>query len=401
MVRIRAILFFLLVITLGVSAHAQSDTLPGAVTAVPKQGPYRISLITCGPGEDIWETFGHACIRVIDSSKHDAERDKVYNYGFYESSEDNTLLSQALHGRVIDFLDTITYEELMIEYTIKKRRLEEQVFLLNDDQNEKVVAFLKNNLKKQNRYYGFDTYYDNCTTRIRDLFVSLFGNRFKPGRALPADARLTFRDVSITTACPAQHKHWFGFALNLTYASRADRVMSNNDAMYSPALFSNSMATATLDGRLLCGKKTVINQDSIDWKAAPNMPFILLLVLSACTIAAMLYRRTRLLGKALSYLLLLLTGALGCALIYLWRLEGEPAWQDNLNILWALPTNILVPFLPARVKAGYSLVAIGLIGVSLLLHLLQVQIIPLFEITPLLFALLFIYGFTYRSTQTK
>lgn len=401
MKKVWVVFFLLLFIYSGISANAQGDPSSSSTSTSPRQGPYRVSLITCSPGEDIWETFGHACVRVIDSSKRDAERDKVYNYGFYEASEDNTLLSQALSGRVIDFLDTITYDELMIEYTAKRRMVEEQVLLLNDEQKEKVVSFLKNNLKRENRYYEFDTYLDNCTTRIRDLFVSLFSNRYKPGSAVPVDSRLTFRDVSLNSACPAQYKYWFGLALNLSYGRRADRVMSNNDAMFSPALFSNSMTTATLDGKPLCGEKTVIIPNGIEWQSAPNIPFILLLLLSVCTVGAALYERTRMIGMALSYLLLLLSGALGCCLIYLWHLDGEPAWKDNLNVLWALPTNIVVPFLPARAKAGYSLLAIGLIGLSLLLHIFQVQIIPLFEVAALLFALIFIFAIMYRSYRVK
>jgi len=71
------------------------------VTDTAKTGRYRISLITCGPGEEIWETFGHACIRIIDSTKSDAERDKIYNYGFFEASEDNPLLKQVFTVGII------------------------------------------------------------------------------------------------------------------------------------------------------------------------------------------------------------------------------------------------------------------------------------------------------------
>lgn len=393
----RAILALILTVGLHFFAQARADTT--SPVSAPAGSHYRISLLTCGPGEEVWETFGHACIRVIDSSKTDAERDKIYNYGFFESSEGNSIWSQAFSGRVVDLLDTITFEELMIEYRIKKRSITEQVFELDEQQKELVVAFLKKNLRRENRYYDFDTFYDNCSTRIRDLFAIIFGNRFRYGAAVPKDSRITFRDVTVTTLCPAQHKYWFGFAVNILYASRTDRVMSNHEAMFLPSLLSKGMTDATIDGRKICSSRKVIQHETIDWEKRANQPFYILLLLSAFTICALLIPKSPIPGRIMSTVVLLLTGIAGCLILRWWFMDGEPAWKDNFNVLWALPTNLLVPFLGKRAKRLYAAGAITLLFGALLLHLLRVQIMPVLEISSLLLALLFVFGAMYRNTS--
>lgn len=358
---------------------------------------YRISLITCGPGEEIWETFGHACIRVIDSTKTGAERDKIYNYGFFESSEDNPLLKQVFTGWLVDFVDTITYEELMIEYRDKRRRLDEQEFLLTNEQKELVVNYLKKNLRSEYRYYNFDTFYDNCSTRIRDLFQLLFGKRFVAGEALAPDSRLTYREVTINKLCPQQQKYWFGFLLNLFYASRADRVMSNNDAMFLPVYLAKGFSTATIDGKVICAPITNIQPETIVWQQATDAPFYWLLLLSLVVVGATLYKGKPIVGKVMSNMFMMLTGAMGCLMLYMMLLDGEPAWKDNWHLLWAMPTHLFFPFMKSTFRRKYSLVAMVLIGVSLLLHILRVQYIPLFELTSVLFTLLWVLGLSYRN----
>ena len=44
----------------------------------------RISLLTCGPGEDLYSIWGHTAIRVIDTAQ---QADIVFNYGTFDDSD--------------------------------------------------------------------------------------------------------------------------------------------------------------------------------------------------------------------------------------------------------------------------------------------------------------------------
>jgi hypothetical protein len=98
---------------------------------------------------------------------------------------------------------------------------------------------------------------------------------------------------------------------------------------------------------------------------------------------------------------LLITGVLGVLILLMWFGTDHQCCRDNLNILWALPTNLIAAFMPKKGKARYALVGMVLIFVSLVLHVAHVQELPLLELGPLLLALLFVFGNIYRSRQNN
>jgi hypothetical protein len=394
------IFFFLAAFAISLPLHAQSDSSKTLVPPAGKHSHLRISVITGGAGADIFETFGHSCIRVVDSDETGYNRDLIYNYGFYEEFT-TSYLSQWLNGRVRCFLETVTYQQLMVQFDEEKRRLIEQELLLTNDQKERIVAFLKNNMKKENRYYEYDSFYDNCTTRMRDLLVKVLGAGYVQGNLLPKDSKLKFRDFSINMYCPSQHKYWFGLILNLFFASRTDRIMSNSDAMFNPDYFAMSLGAATIDGKKMSADPVTLYTDRIDWGDPMNVPFIVSIIVALITLISLQISSKPFWGNLVSFILLITTGVLGCYMVRFMMLDGEPAWKWNYGILWALPTNLLIPFLGAKVKRAYAVAAMSLLGVAFLVHIFRVQEFPLFEVGFLWLALLWVYAAMYKKSTAN
>lgn len=393
-IRIAILIFFL---SFCIPAVASQDTSSHAFRP-DSSSHLRISLIIGSPGNEVWETFGHACIRVVDSSQRGAERDKVYNYGYFDVADGN-IIYQFLTRRVRVFLDTITYRELMIEYKETGKGLTEQELILDNKQKEQIVAYLKNNLRNENRYYGYDSFFDNCTTRLRDMLTTVLGKDFILGNALPPNSRLTFRNVLVDEYCREQYKYWFGMLLDFFCAREADRAISNYEVMFMPDYFSKGMDGATINGRKLCGKKTVLFTNRILLEPAADGPFWLFFTIAFITIACLLNVRNPVPGNVVSAIVLAGSGLLGCFMLYTWLLHGEPSWANNLNILWALPTNIVVPFLGPRVKAWYAIVALALIAISIVVHILGIQVLPLYYISFLFLALVWIFAVMYKRNK--
>ncbi len=398
---LKRVLIFLFALAVYLPVYAQHDTTANgtADTSHASGSHLRISLLTCGPGEEIYETFGHSAIRVIDSTKTGRQRDVVYNYGFLDSSPDNTVTHQFLTGRIQVYLATNTIEEFNYQYSDEKRGVEEAVFLLSDSDKRALVAALENNALRQNRYYEYSSAYDNCCTRILGIFFKVFGNRFVPGPTLPGGLKLRLREF--TDRCgpeTIQHKYWFSTAMNILYGCRANKVATNTESMYIADYFRDGMTRATIDGHPLCGPTITIFVDNVRWPDVPDGPLILFWTIALVTIAGLVMRQLSLLGSVMSIITLLFTGLLGCCIIYFWAIDAEPGWKDNFNVLWALPTNLLLPFCSSRIKSKYSIVALVLIGVSLVIHLLGIQTIPLHEVTPLLLTQIFVFGVMYRKT---
>ena len=352
----------------------------------------RISLITCGPGdEEIYEVFGHTAVRVIDSSAH---TDLVYNYGTFEYGPNFEM--QFMRGKLLYSLAIQRYNDFVEEYIKAKRKVEEQVLLLNDQQKDHIYSFLEWNAAPENKYYKYDFFFDNCATRIRDIFPSpdVFGKAFKFGDALPAGKRLTFRDIINIYFF---RDHWTRLGVNILLGSRIDKVMTNEDIMFLPDYLRDGIGGATVNGQKIAPENALLLPGSPVPVAGINEPIILTSIVAILTILGLSVKRLRLLGKIMNSLLLLVTGLLGCLILVMWFATDHQGCGNNFNILWCLPTNIILAFLRPRGRGRYALIAMILLLVSIVLHILRIQGLIL-ELYPLLIALFFVYGIIYKKS---
>ncbi len=368
--------------------------------AAAENGRYRVSILTGGPGEELWETFGHACIRVIDSAAEGQRHDLIYNYGFFDAAN-GSIGYQFLTGRVKVFLDTITFRELQVEYTDKRRDLYEQELLLTPAQSAAFARYLEQNLKPQNRYYEYDAFFDNCTTRLRDALHNVLGSELKMGKAVSEGERLTFRDVSITPYCSAQRKPWFGLGLHLSYGANIDREMTDWDAMFLPELLANALSGATLHGRPLAANRTLLMKGSIAWQDSPLPPVPLAWGIAVlCCIGLVLpvfYR----ISRAATSVLVVFSGILGTFLAYTWLIDGEPAWNNNLNVLWAVPFNLVFFILPRHFRPLYGRAGLGLIALALVAHIAGIQRLPLQVVAPVMLACTLVFAGAARGINSR
>ncbi len=391
-------LIFLIVTSYGV--YAQPDTANFKKTFnqpdsnVNPGSHLRISLVTCGPGdEEIWEVFGHTAVRVIDSAYH---TDLVYNYGTFDYGPDFEI--QFMRGKLLYSLSVAEFDGFMPEYVIAKRSMEEQVLLLNDEQKKELYAYLNRNAEPAHKYYKYDFFFDNCATRIRDVFPHVLKGGFVFGRTMQKDARITFRDIIIRYF---YRDHWTRVGTNLLLGSKIDKPMTNEDIMFLPDYLRYGVGGATLNGNKIASASIPILPGSEMAKAGVNQPFILMCLVALITIAGLTVKRLRILGKIMSMLLLFVTGLLGCLMLVMWFATDHQACADNYNLLWCLPPNIFIAFFNPKGKSRYSLIGIVLIFVSLAMHLFKVQGLTLFELSPLLLSLLFVYGMIFKNSHPK
>ncbi|RYD56493.1 MAG: DUF4105 domain-containing protein [Sphingobacteriales bacterium] len=352
----------------------------------------RISLLTCGTGDEIWETFGHTAIRVTDSM---AGTDIVYNYGTFNGFDERFELN-FMRGKLNYYLSFYSYSRFEEEYVEANRSIQEQVLNISDAKKREIYDFLKWNGLEENRYYKYDFFFDNCATRIRDAFPKSLGEGFKYGPTIPADSRMTFRQI---INIYFYKTHWERFGINILLGSRIDKVMDNKDIMFLPDHLRDGMTTATLNGKPVTTKPVLLVPGSEHKPAGVNWPLVLTISLGILTILGLVFKPLLPLGKVMSFLLLFVTGLLGCLILVMWFATDHQGCQNNFNILWALPTNVFLSVAAKRNKGRYALVAIVLIIISVLLHLFRVQELPVPEILPILLALLFIYGTIYRQDK--
>ena len=126
----------------------------------------RVSLLTCGPGSEIYEYYGHSAIRVMRTDS--AEFDLVFNYGVFDFDSDNFALRFAL-GETDYLCQCQPTKHFLASYERSGRFVDEQVLNLSQEEARRLFAALLDNAKPENATYRYNFFYDNCATRVRDI----------------------------------------------------------------------------------------------------------------------------------------------------------------------------------------------------------------------------------------
>jgi len=373
-------------------SHARSDT---AAAHSRFSNSLRISVLTCGTGDELYASFGHTGIRVQDTIKG---IDEVYNYGTFNFSDPDFYTKFTL-GKLLYYIDKSSFDDFMSTYYYEKRTVDEQELLLRLPEKIKIVDYLENNLLPENRDYLYDFLYDNCATRIRDVFPETLGPAFHYGDIL-GDRKISFRIVINQYLF---QKHWERLGINLLLGSPVDADMSDSTSMFLPDFLYKGLEKATYHGNnITMPNRALIEKVHVPAKPGLNTPFWVFTAVLALLMLSYFITALNWLKPILNGLLLFITGALGCFMLFMWLGTNHKACNENWNVLWALPFNIIIAFIAHRKMPFlrlYALAAITLLIVALILNIIGMQQLPLLEIIPLLAALTFIYIDMYKRNM--
>ena len=151
-------------------AAQQTDT-----TAPAPGGQYQISVLTAGVGAEVWERWGHNMIRVRDTLTGE---DVAYNWGMFSFAQEG-FVRRFLMGRMHYWMAADGTERTVRLYQYRDRTLIEQHLALTPAQRLQLVAFLEWNAREENKYYRYDYYLDNCSTRLRDALDRVLGGALR------------------------------------------------------------------------------------------------------------------------------------------------------------------------------------------------------------------------------
>jgi len=305
----------------------------------------RISLLTADPGEEIYMVFGHSAIRVkIESFDYDA----VYNYGTFNFNQPNFAANFA-RGRMLYFLSLTTYDHFMASYIRENRGMREQVFKLDSAQTMFMLQFLENNYRPENRYYLYHFFLDNCATRIRDLIIKIF-----EGISLPETHETpTFRELIHRYL--KQHP-WGRFGIDIALGLPTDQKTDVFEQMFLPDYLHDVFAKMSHDGRPIVGETKVVFAPDPNRPPAQQPPGLITPMVVCCFILALalFFSFFARIGRKtvifFDFILFFTVGLVGLLVIFLWFFTEHTFTQNNLNIIWALPTHVIMAFflLPKR-----------------------------------------------------
>jgi len=371
-------------------AHNADDTL---VLVKDDTSHLRISILTCGVGDELYSSFGHTGVRVIDNVHH---TDDVYNYGTFDFGDPDFYKKFTL-GKLPYYLDKGSYNDFMYGYIEEKRNVQEQVLNLSAAHKLKVLAYLENNMKPENRAYKYDFMWDNCCTRVRDIFPRVLGDEFYFGDILTGK-KITYRNIINQYLID---KHWERFGINLLLGSRIDSTMSEDGVMFLPDFLHKGLEHAKYKNEHIVSSDKIILEHKHVYRSSLNGPLWMMIGILILTVLAFLIPAFRYLKSFMRFVLLFITGLLGLFILFMWLGTDNQGCADNYNILWALPLNAVVAFFAHKQNFWlriYALAAISLLIVALIVHLIGFQQMPLIEISPLLLAMMYVYVDMYKRS---
>lgn len=328
----------------------------------------RVSLLTCTPGDELYSIFGHSAIRVIDSN---SVTDIVYNYGTFNFDDEGFYLKFA-RGKLLYFISIERFEDFKYLYQATNRGITEQLLDLDAEEKQAIRHALNENLKEENKYYKYDFFFDNCTTRLRDLLLKIK----KPTPVLPAvmPVNTRFRQA-IHQYLDHGKQYWSKLGIDILLGARCDAVMKPSDQQFLPDNLMKALDKSV--------PATVINSNKLYQLPAAETTepwFTPLFFFSALLIFMVLLSLSKnkiLLGllAGLDGMIFFLTGLLGIILIFMWAGTDHSMTKDNYNLLWALPSHSIMAFFLSS-KKGFAKKYWLFTAVSLALVLLTWFILP-------------------------
>lgn len=285
----------------------------------------QVSLLTCDPGTEIYSLFGHSAIRVKNDTKN---FDVVFNYGTFNFKTPNFTI-KFMRGKLPYHLTVSSYADFLREYHYFKRGVREQVLQINNEQKKEVITFLENNAKPENAEYKYDFFYDNCSSRIRDVFEKTL--HYPPQYAGEKD--LTFRDLLHRYL---QSWPWLGTGIDIIIGSKADKKADPSAQMFIPDKLHDNLASAAIDGRSLLADTydVLIFERPKDqpWFTPEVVSFILILLI----VFLMFKKQDRYLNMLFkAWQIFAILAAL--LIIFLWFFTDHQATKLNYNLLWLNP----------------------------------------------------------------
>ena len=329
-------------------ASVLSCLLPSTALAA---GP-RAELVTVGPGSDELSLYGHSALCLVDDG---ATEGRCFDFGVPDAGDAEGLVWDTIRGRPRFVPIAVERSVLVATFEDQERSLWVQELPLDDAQVDRLRASLEGAVAARTAY-AYHPYYDNCTTRLRDVLDQVTSGKLREGADVAAGGP-RFRALS-EQGFSGRMLELAGLALFL--GGRADRQPTAWERMFLPVDLRDAVAA-----RLGAQPKQIHERREAVIPTSTHAGRVALVLLGALLAGAVAYgarRSPRGLRVAMACTGLTL-GLLGLAVDAVWLTTRIPEFAGNWVALVLLPTDVLLAFAPARVWPRYLGVRLGMLGV--------------------------------------
>ena len=379
----RVLVAFLLCVFAGSSAFAQPgpDDEPGKVplrevmarfdAAAANLPKPVVTLVTMGIGSLIWERHGHIALCI----QYENPQDSVcYNYGIGDFHHAGKMAWGFFRGTNSFWVGRQDPREMLWVYHHADRAIWIQPLPLSKDEVAKVIDKLESDVQEENKYYAYDHFWDNCTTRVRGVLDDATGGSLRAMAEKLTVPDRTYRDLA--------RDGFYGtgrgplLITDIAMGRVTDRVPTYWERMFLPDYMRDAAATRWNIKPIEIYSRV----GAPPLRDGPSGRFILAFIVILLTAPAWL---TRLWGRfERTGLALAVAPAAFFGLIFWFLAVISPLpyvrWNETMLIL--MPFDALLLFLPQPKRKLYARGRVVMLGLVALLMLINVIKQPLFSI---------------------
>ena len=324
--------FYTLIILFGTMGSLQAETFIGYPIAPENT---QVALLTCSPGEAIYELFGHTAIRIQDDSH---KLDFVVNYGLFDFDQPH-FVYRFVRGKT-DYTVGVSYTRSFIQsYAERGSSITESTLNLTVAEKQDLLNRLNENLQPENRVYRYNFIYNNCATKVRDIFDMSIKRKLSYPTHVDS---YSFREAIMlyTETAP-----WSQLGFDLCLGAGADRTATQREMLFLPEILGETYASAMLTDSIgtqpLCLQTSQIipatQEKGTAWFSPTLCAYLLLLMV---LYASFFLNKHKIWLKRMDVVLFTINGIGGCIILFLILYSQHPFTGQNYNILWMNPLTL-------------------------------------------------------------
>lgn len=281
----------------------------------------KVSILTCGTGNESYSLFGHTAIRISDP---DNFIDAVFNYGAFDFNTPN-FVPKFAKGDLEYFAVAHSYTDFINEYTYEKRSVYEQDLILPDTLKQELFTNLTTSLASGESHYTYKFIDKNCTSMVVDLLNKTLGNTVITKKE---DTDKTYRSILY----PYFDNHFYEkLGTSIIFGKKVDEMGTH---IFLPFELLTSLKTTRFNNGLLAKQQvTLLNYQEpapFSWWNNAYSYILLLLVVIA------LHK------KSLNQFYFIIMGLLGIFFIFMGFYSNHLELAYNYNALLFNPSLLLL-----------------------------------------------------------
>jgi sugar-specific transcriptional regulator TrmB len=283
----------------------------------------RVSVLTCGTGNESYSLFGHTAIRISDPEHF---IDAVYNYGAFDFNTPNFVL-KFIKGDLQYFAVAHAYTDFINEYNYERRSVYEQELLLSNQQKQELFDNLNSSLASGESHYTYKFIDKNCTSMVVDMINKTLKNEVITKKA---DTSSSYRTILF----PYFDNHFYEkLGTSIIFGTKVDQMGTH---IFLPFELMKSLKTTIYKGEPLTKEsKTLLafNENTpVSWWNNIYSYLILLLCIIVLN------------NKKINYTYYAIVALLGLFFIFAGFYSYHQELAYNYNILLFNPLLLLLLF---------------------------------------------------------